>query len=102
MKRWYERRCKPLSTLKGQNIYLQKKPNDPCRQERIIVERVKDRSYTLQSNDGVLYYQNRVHIPPTQVEVKILNNSPVMSGKSQSVMSDEISRSLRTCLFERL
>ena len=76
VKKWYDKKSKELPPLtiddsiyfehtKGQNWKLGK-----------IKEKLSDRAYLVQSQEGVTYRRNRCHIRPTNVTVRIRDVSP--------------------------
>lgn len=54
---------------------FQKFPKDIWRPAK-VVEKIKDRSYSINSSDGVYYRRNRVHLRPTKINVQIYESIP--------------------------
>lgn len=76
IKQSYDKKAHALPELNiGQNVMFQKLPKDTWRPAK-VVEKIKDRSYSIQSSDGVYYRRNRVHLRPTKLNVKIYDNVP--------------------------
>ncbi|KAJ8322222.1 hypothetical protein KUTeg_000693 [Tegillarca granosa] len=76
IKRSYDKKAHALPELiAGQNVMFQKFPKDIWRSVK-VVEKIKDRSYSIQGSDGVYYRRNRVHLGPTKINVQIYESTP--------------------------
>lgn len=76
VKKWYDKRSKGLPPLKtDDSVYFEQTKGQNWKLGK-IKEKISDRSYIVQSQDGVTYRRNRSHIKQTKVTVRIRDVSP--------------------------
>ena len=64
VKRYYDKTARDLPSLTiGENVYFQH-PNKPGWVKGVIKSKLSSRSYIIESESGVLYRRNRIHIKP--------------------------------------
>ncbi|CAC5375559.1 unnamed protein product [Mytilus coruscus] len=76
VKKCYDRRAKNLTPLgTGDSVYFEHKQGHHWRLGK-VKERISERAYVVNSQEGVPYRRNRSHIRPTSVNVQIRDMSP--------------------------
>lgn len=82
VKRNYDKRAKDLPKLKtGKSVYFEHQKHLPWKQGTIT--EMSDRNYVVKSSDGTVYKCNRIHVRPTELEVRDRDISPHRIPESQ-------------------